>query len=243
MDTPDFNKLDFTKISLFETPIGRTVQMESTNILLARQDKEDARSIYVKKIYDVMGHIAQSFWDIELVIKLIEFADPKIKSFKMTRVDRGDYLKYNLENYFFRVPKIKDQILNLLNVVFEMGLHPSNGLEKKVRANPQIVDGNFHYYLDYFDAALVNIKPLRDTIAHRSDLADSDLAMLTSYQLLNYDGKVYEELLKQMISNVIPLRRSHDHFKHAVITLLLTLEEPFNKIYKRFPEQKNRSPS
>lgn len=75
-----------------------------------------------------------------------------------------------------------------------MGLHRSNGLEKKIRANQRVVDGNFNSYLDYFDAALVNIKPLRDTIAHRSDLADSDLAILTSYQLLNYDGKSYEAL-------------------------------------------------
>ena len=97
----DINQIDYNDLSLFTTPLGEAVQQEKMQMLLGEVNPNTDRSVYISKVNDCITSIVQSFDDTDLTIKLIKFADPKIKSFKMTRVDRGDYLKYHFENYFF----------------------------------------------------------------------------------------------------------------------------------------------
>ncbi|WDF79049.1 Cthe_2314 family HEPN domain-containing protein [Mucilaginibacter sp. KACC 22773] len=222
--------IDFNTLSLYTTPVGRIVQQFITDMYLKKHERTSEYALYLQDLNDIMTSISQSFDDITLTIKLIRFAHPKIKSFKMTKADRGDYIKYHFENYFFRLPKLKDQVLQLLNKVFRMGLSQSQGLEKKVRAHPVVQNKKLYLFLDYFEEAFARIKPLRDTIAHRGDLADSDMTMLTSYQLAPYDNDVYEMRLRIMISKAEVFEKNQGILKQAVIILLLALEEEFNPI-------------
>jgi|GEM_PF-5900095 len=221
------NEADYNELSLFITPLGRLVQQEHCEALLGKRDPKTERAFYITGINDSLTSIAQSFWDIDLTIKLIQFADPKIKSFKMTRIDRGEYLKYHFENYFFRLPKLKDQMLNLLNVVYQLGYHQSNSLEKKIRKTKRIEEKNLLLFLDYFDNAFSKIKPVRDKIAHRGDLEDQNIAMLTSYTLIEYDKEVYNNLIKGQIAYTYIFRKNQSVLKQAVIMLLLVLNDEF----------------
>ena len=191
-------KIDYNEMSLFTTPLGKAVQQEKTQILLGKTDKDTERAIFISEVNESITSISQSFWDIDLTIKLIKFADPKIKSFKMTRVDRGEYLKYHFENYFFRLPKLKDQILNLINVIFQLGYSQSNGLERRIRNTKVIQERKILYFVDYFSDVFTNIKPIRDTIAHRGDLDDQNFAMLSSYSILKYDENHYKSLINHL---------------------------------------------
>ena len=230
IDEQAISQLDWNAQSLHTTTIGRAVQEVVTDMTLGKREKTSAFAQYHREVDDAIGNLSQSFWDIDLTIKLIEFAHPKIKSFKMTRVDRGDYLKYIFENYFFRLPKLKDQVLQLLNVVYEMGHGQSPGLEKKVRKHPRIQGQHVETYLNYLDEALEKIKPLRDLIAHRGDLPGADFAMLTSYQLSPYDREVYEEQLKAMNSYTYILEKNQGALKQMVIILLMHLKDDFDKV-------------
>lgn len=149
----NISEIDYNEMSLFTTPIGQIVQKEKTDIVLGRIKNDTNRSKYISDVNDCIYSISQSFWDIDLTVKLIKFADPKIKSFKMTRVDRGEYLKYHFENYFFRLPKLKDQVLNLLNVVFQLDYAQSNGLERKICNNPILQEKKLLIFIDYFNDA------------------------------------------------------------------------------------------
>ncbi|MES2419544.1 MAG: Cthe_2314 family HEPN domain-containing protein [Bacteroidota bacterium] len=230
-------EIDYNEISLFTTPLGEAVQQEKTQIILGKVDSSTERAQYISKVNDSISSIAQSFWDIDLTVKLIEFANPKIKSFKMTRVDRGDYLKYHFENYFFRLPKLKDQVLNLLNVIFQLGYSQSNGLEKKIRNTIVLQEKKMLYFLDYFNDTFSKIKPLRDTIAHRGDLSDQNFAMLTSYSILKYDEDIYNSLLKSQISYTYIFQKNQGILKQAVITLLLVLYDDYLENLKTIDNQ------
>lgn len=223
------SKINWLEQSIFTTPIGKTVQNKHVEFILSRKKEKTPAELYISEIHDAMGNIVQSFDDIKLTIKLIEFAHPKIKSFKMTRVDRGNYLKYHYENYIFRLPKIKDQVLQLLNVAYQMGHTQSPGLEKKVRKHPKVHE-NKSIYLDYLDHAFSTIKPYRDIIAHRADLVTSDFAMLTSFQLVEYDKNVYEDLLKMKVSMTYVMTKNLGAIKQAIIILLMSLGDEFNSI-------------
>ncbi len=228
------NEVDYNELSLFTTPLGRVVQQEHCEALLGKRDSKTERALYVANINESLTSIAQSFWDIDLTIKLIQFADPKIKSFKMTRVDRGEYLKYHFENYFFRLPKLKDQVLNLLNVVYQLGYHQSNSLEKKIRKTKRIEEKKLLLFLDYFDNAFSKIKPLRDTIAHRGDLTDKNIAMLTSYSLVAYNNEVYNSIVNGQIAYTYVFRKNQGILKQAVIMLLLVLNDEFIETLNSF---------
>lgn len=228
----DKTQIDYNDLSLFTTPLGKTVQQEKIQMLLGEVNPNTDRSIYISKVNDCITSIVQSFDDTDLTIKLIKFADPKIKSFKMTRVERGDYLKYHFENYFFRLPKLKDQVLNLLNVLFQLGYNQSNGLEKKIRNNETLQQKKLLYFVDYFNDAFSKIKPIRDTIAHRGDLADRNFAMLTSYSMVKYNENVYNLLLKNQIAYTYIFEKNQGILKQAIITLLLLLYEDYNENLK-----------
>ena len=124
---------DWNAQSLFTTPLGQQVQSEFTEMLLGRRDRTSEYAVYIESVNNFISDLSQSFWDIDMTLKLIEFAHPKVKSFKITRIDRGYYLKFLWENYFFRLPKLKGITLNLLNVVYRMGHTQSPGLGKQVR--------------------------------------------------------------------------------------------------------------
>ena len=228
----DITQIDYNDLSLFTTPLGEAVQQEKIQMMLGKVSPDTERSIYISKVNDSITSIVQSFDDIDLTIKLIKFADPKIKSFKMTRVDRGDYLKYHFENYFFRLPKLKDQVLNLLNVLFQLGYNQSNGLEKKIRNNETLQQKKLLYFIDYFNDAFSKIKPIRDTIAHRGDLADQNLTMLTSYSMVRYNENIYHLLLKNQIAYTYIFEKNQGILKQTVITLLLVLYDDYNENLK-----------
>ncbi|MDB5032194.1 Cthe_2314 family HEPN domain-containing protein [Mucilaginibacter sp.] len=221
---------DWNAQSLFSTPLGQEVQQLTTMMLLDKHEKTSEYAQYIKAVGDVLFDLSQSFWDIDMTIKLIDFAHPKIKSFKITQVDRGDYLKYMLENYFFRLPKLKDITLNLLNTVYRMGYTQSPGLDKKVRKHPEVQAQKLTLYLDYFDEIFQKIRPLRDRVAHRGDLQDGTLAMLSSYQLNPYDEELYHMELKGTIAYNYFFEKNQGILKQTILILLMQLKADFDQI-------------
>lgn len=121
-DPPDF---DFNKASLFNTPLGKFTLQHDMDFLLKKIDETTPAFHYTRSVHHALVNIHQSFSNLELTFKLIEFARPNIKSFKMTKVERGEYLQYHFENYYFRLPKLKDQALQLINMVYRLGLPQS----------------------------------------------------------------------------------------------------------------------
>ncbi|WP_199119239.1 Cthe_2314 family HEPN domain-containing protein [Pedobacter sp. ASV28] len=221
---------DFNKASLFETPIGKETLQHQLNFLLKKVDGSTASAKYIMEVHKAIENLASSFFDIDMTIKLIEFAHPKIKSFKMTRVDRGEYLQYHFENYYFRLPKIKDQALQLLNVVFRMGHKQSPTLEKHVLKNEKVIQGNFTAFILYLEDAFKSIIDLRHTIAHRANVSGSDIAMITSYQFTAYDKEIYELNVKSLVSKTIKLKFNQGRIKQCIIALLLMLEADYNQV-------------
>jgi hypothetical protein len=230
IDEEQIANFDWNAQSLFSTPLGQEVQRVSTDMLLDKREKTSEYAQYVKAVNDVLFDLSQSFWDIDLTIKLIEFAHPRIKSFKMTKVDRGDFLKYMLENYFFRLPKLKDITLNLLNIIYRMGYSQSPGLDKRVRKHPNVQAQKLTLYLDYFDEVFGKIRPMRDRIAHRGDLQDGTLAMLSTYQINAYDDELYHIGLKDIIANNYIFEKNQGILKQSILVLLMHLKEDFDKI-------------
>ena len=222
------DKIDWNEQSLFTTPLGRTLQQYKMDIVLGKFNKTSEFANYVESVDNEVYNISRTFWDLDITLKLIKFADPKIKSFKMTKVNRGDYLRYHFENYFFRLPKLKDQVLHLLNQIYRMGFSGTFGLEKKVRTHTRVKDNNFSHYLDYLDYAFEKIKPIRNSIAHRNELKDSNLALLSLEDLGVLDESQYQMRVQLAINNIIPLEKNQGTLKQTIITLLMMLEDDFN---------------
>jgi hypothetical protein len=111
-----------------------------------------------------------------------------------------------------------------------MGHTQSPGLEKRVRKHPEVQAQKLFYYLDYFDEAFQKIKPLRDEIAHRGDLVDSTLAMLSTYQLSSYNEDVYHTQLKSVIAHNWIFEKNQGTLKQAVIILLMQIKDDFDRI-------------
>ena len=222
-------KAAILETSLFETPIGKIVQRKKTEALLGRSDPKDPCIQYYNELNDALYNLSHTFWDLGLTIKLIRFAHPDIKSFKMTKVDKGDYLKYHFENYFFRLPKLKDQVLQLINILYQLNFKQDPGLEKKIRRHPKVQQGVMAHLIDYFDEALRNITPLRHRIAHRSDLENQEFAMLSAYSILEYEDEGKDQTIRGLVAQSFIMEQNQATLKEAVIAVLFSLEEDFNE--------------
>ena len=65
------SQIDYNEFSLFSTPLGEAVLKEKTEMLLGRVDDKTSRGLYISEVNEILTALSQSFWDIDLTIKLI----------------------------------------------------------------------------------------------------------------------------------------------------------------------------
>jgi len=150
---------------------------------------------YLWKVNDRIWDIKQNIEDVKLIQKLIAAHNPEFG-----RLDRssnaGRLIRYDYENFFLRMGKMKDLFLLLINEVMMLNVKKGLGFEKKVLALLAIKYPNFSEIIwadikKYLD----KLKPYRNHLAHNGNIQLPDLALIDSYYTVKVKHKnLLEEL-------------------------------------------------
>lgn len=145
-----------------------------------------------------------------------------------------DWLLYNIENYLIRVSSINDRVLNLINIVFDLGVEESNGKFKKIDKNIKNHDSKImNVYQKLYEYLKTCIND-RDSILHKKSYSAEeapDLDRLHVFLLTNdlhlkkYD---YLEPLKDLYS------KEFEKFKNKKVELFQQTNNEIKKILVLF---------
>lgn len=128
---------------------------------------------------------------IRILIKFHPQFNKRLNFSKLTENDAKE-IQYHIENFYLRITKVKDQILLLINHLFELKLRNidcsydkvSKAIEKRLKSKPgdEIYVQEILLCLsikDYKDKFKV-VDDYRNFIAHRGEYSDDDLNLLSS---------------------------------------------------------------
>jgi hypothetical protein len=203
---------------------------------------------YLNKVESHLRRIKHTIETLGLIRVLIAEKHPLSKVTTTSTISKGEFLRYNIENYFLRISTYKDQVFQLIDCVLELnikkGIGFQNRLEKKAK------EDNIGFVKDIIDnlsTLFTNVKPVRDKIAHQGYFHDSDLGLIEAgYDIVESEPEIkdltredMDNILSVFISkNIIEMRRIEDDLSDNLFSILDILFVDFER---KIEERKNKN--
>lgn len=94
---------------------------------------------------------------------------------KINKVNRGEHIIYNVENYIIRLSSLSDRTLQLINATFHLGIDEKHVNEKVILNNIKVSRTNVTKLFNDFRKVLSNYTAERNTIIHKHSYLDKQL--------------------------------------------------------------------
>jgi len=158
-----YKKPPFDKSSLYKFLLkkaGKLLHHPKDNIVLSIKDQ------YRKDVLDICLRITNEFDLLSLSKKLLREKKSRWGS-KSNNIKNGEFIRYHLEAYLFRITTIRDLILKLLNRVNKLGLKENSYLEFSIKKkSDQTNNIKLSEHIEIVHSVFQEIKPIRNKIAH-----------------------------------------------------------------------------
>ena len=119
-----------------------------------------------------------------------------------SRIGTRDFLRYVLENYFLRITTYKDQILQLIDVVLELGIQKGPHFEKKLKAKVSGLKGIIDA-IERTNTLFINVKSIRNKIAHEGQLDNPHLHTLELNEVAFEELPQYRPYIEEDSRNIL----------------------------------------
>lgn len=229
------------KMKYTDVPLVRIVIHRNANIMLATH--KDNKPIsdqdkYVQQLNECIVSLQDNFRDLELAEIFLK-ERRHVKSIVKKGVTDPDYIRYHIENSFFRLLKIKDQICLLLKHYFQLPYPDFPGLEYKLVKDQFLKSNGLNLFIIYFQECFKNIRKMRNKIAHHANYEASDIAMLQAILLHPKITPKYRKVYFQYKESAILLftflsKKYRQTLHEAMLQLLITLNQGFNQTYEQY---------
>ena len=125
---------------------------------------------------------------------------------------RFDYLRYQIENHVLRTGMVVDRSLQLVNVIFDLGIPPRDCKYAVVAKNSHVAATDVSKALDNLRNATQPAQSQRNTIAHRKSYADEELYMVEMYSI--FQKSSIQESDSELERTANYANREADRFVH-----------------------------
>ncbi|MBL7789111.1 MAG: hypothetical protein JNL75_04670 [Chitinophagales bacterium] len=167
---------------------------------------------YVSSIFGLTFKIQSTFETICTIPNYL--ANLPTKSIqKRYDIEKTHYYKYHIENHIIRSTTIFDQLILLINGLFELGIDPKKCTFDIISTNSHTKKSREIALLKELDKAINGFKGKRNLILHRGEFRDSD-----------FDDIATRELLKKNFNE--------NEKKDIAVEIYLKNEELLSKIYR-----------
>lgn len=181
----------------------------------------------------------------------MEFASQLLSGYRSqsngdSSMTRFDYLRYQIENHVLRTGMVVDRALQLVNVVFDLGIPPRE-------CKYSIVGQNFHVACTGVATALGELRKAvhpaqtqRNTIAHRESYEDEELYEVELLSVLQKSSLGNDESVLLLAANVAKpkadafvqskrseLQSANSKVFACVALLFESLAQPYTDRYRR----------
>lgn len=134
---------------------------------------------YCRGVHKDVAKVYSTLKMLQLVRILIAEEHPMVDKRKGSNIQRNQFLRYNLENYFLRMTTCKDQFLQLIDTILQLGTKKGNGFDKRlVKAADDKTITEVKAVVDSINNLFSSVQHIRNKIAHEGGYEDFDLQML-----------------------------------------------------------------
>jgi len=128
------------------------------------------------------------------LLQQLENAVELLSSFtynKNSKVNRGDFLHYNIENYIIRLNSIIDRLLQIVNDVFDFKINVRGVSLKTIKL--KIENTAISNYIDNLDKLIYPYSVIRNRVIHQNSYSDDET--LRNIKLFYYSELFNDEEL------------------------------------------------
>lgn len=134
---------------------------------------------YCRSVQSDISKIYSTLKTIQLVRILIAEEHPIIDKRKGSSIERNQFLRYNLENYFLRITTYKDQVLHAMNSLLQLEVNSGNNFTNRLKskATQQNIP-EVDLAIQNLDKLFSSVQHIRNKVAHEGGYDNIDLGML-----------------------------------------------------------------
>ena len=158
-----------------------------------------------------------------------------------TLITRFDYIRFQIENYYLRIGMVVDRALQLVNVIFDLGLPRRECKYSAVAKNVDVTATHAPDELDKLRKVVAPYYEERNIISHQSSFYDDELCWVEMYSMLQKSSERESDpvlqrtayVSKREADEVVKRRRSEFQSTNARVFdsvgfLFEALIEPYN---------------
>ncbi|GAB2690556.1 hypothetical protein GCM10027037_12010 [Mucilaginibacter koreensis] len=143
---------------------------------------------YLWRVQSRIWDIQQNIEDIALTEQLISAHHPGLSRLDRT-ANAGQMIRYNYENFFLRMGKMKDLFLLLINEVMMLKIKKGLNLEANILKLLAKDHPHFQGIWSQIQQNLDELKPYRNHVAHNGFITMPDLALVNSFYTIDVKHK------------------------------------------------------
>lgn len=175
--------------------------------------------LYILESFLKSNRIIATLETLNISIKCLLKYHPQFNkrlNFNKLTEDDAKEIQYHIENFYIRVTKVKDQILLLINHIFELNLKNmdctydkvSKAIEKRVKNKTgdkiYVQEMLLSLFIQDYKDKFKNVDNYRNFVAHRGEYSDDDLNLVSSvlyFRDLEKTKKYPNDLFEQTMKN------------------------------------------
>ena len=204
----------------------------------------DEYELYVIKVGHTLIHLLLNCEQLIQCILFLSIFSPT-KEMKEHGITQSHILQYNIENYLIRTQSIYDRILNLINIVFRLGISPRKCTDKAVSKNIDLKETDIPSKLQKLNNLLSKYKLERNVIVHHKSYQEDELRKIEMYHLLiskneqikSPDYKFFQIIAKDLTQEFIT--RKSEEFEQFNETLFVELALLFDSLEPIYHNRQN----
>ena len=143
----------------------------------------DEYEYFVIAVGHTLAHLLGLCEQMKYAVHFLSLFSPT-KQTEESKINRSNYIQYNIENYLIRTQSLNDRVLKLINAVFHLGIDQRNCKFETISKNLHVKVTPVPAKLKKLWAALEKYRQERNTIIHHESFLEDDLRKLEMFYLV-----------------------------------------------------------
>ncbi len=137
----------------------------------------DEYEYYVITVGHTLAHLLGSSEQMMYAVHFLSTFS-STKKIKESRINRSNFIQYNIENYLIRTQSLNDRVLKLTNAVFHLGIDQRNCKFDTISKNLHVRASKIPARLKKLSEILGKYRQERNVVIHHESFQENDLREL-----------------------------------------------------------------
>jgi hypothetical protein len=215
--------------------VVKQILIDTTNAFKTKEANPN-KFAYCRAVQKDVTKVYNTLKVLQLVRVLIAEEHPMVDKRKGSNIQRNQFLRYNLENYFLRMTTCRDQLLQLIDTLLQFETKRVIGFDKRLikEADKKNIS-DVKLAVENINKLFSSVQHIRNKIAHEGGYDDIDLQMLELAEIakeqFNIETFTEEEYNAYWAMTIMSNIKEMMQIEHDLTSNLYMILKAFYSIY------------